>query len=106
MSNAVKIAGVRTAKNKKDGKEFIALDLVQIKPVVSKTTGKAYLGVTKTSITTALSKALAETLVGSELPGTIERVELPAEKHVDWKNPSTGEIMKITHQNIWVPEQV
>jgi hypothetical protein len=81
---------------------FVALDLVQLKAVKSKVTGKDYIATVKASVTTNLSKVLAETLIGQELSGTIQERDLPAEKHRDWKNPRTGEMVRITKERIWV----
>ena len=99
---AVLVNAVRSAE--KDGKTFMALDLIQIKPVLSKTSNKYYLGAIKASITTALSKEVAERLVGTELGGTIITRALPEDKHRNWVNPRTQETILITQENVWVAE--
>lgn len=87
----------------KDGREFTALDLVKPTMVKSKTSGRYYVGGIKASITTSLSLAVAKSLIGSEMDGNIVKQDLPVEQHRDWKNLSTGELVKITTQNVYIP---
>ena len=103
MNNSVKVAGVRVVKGEQG--EFCALDLISLQFKQSKTTGKEYLAPVKASITTALSKELAETLVGETFPGKIIRRELPKAEYRKWVNPSTGEEMTITHENVYVSNE-
>lgn len=102
-TQAVLVNAVREVKQ--EGKpSFVALDLVQLKSLKSKISGKDYIATVKASVTTNLSPELARTLVGQELGGTIVERELPAEKHRDWMNPRTGEMIKITKERIWVAQ--
>jgi hypothetical protein len=91
------VNAVRPATSK-DGKEFIALDLVQIQPVMSKTSKKEYLGTVRASITTALSKEVAEALLGSEIGGKIIKTLRETPEEYTTKD---GRKVTITYDTTW-----
>jgi hypothetical protein len=98
MTNQVFINGVRPAFNKETGVEFTALDLIQIKPVTSKS-GRDYLGTVKCSTTTPLSLEVAAELIGTTLPGTIMSVKLENPfKHTT----KDGREVLVSYENFWV----
>jgi hypothetical protein len=79
----------------KEGKEFFALELQgDLEIVVSKETAKPYLTARKTSIPCTFEESIAKTLIGRQLPGGIERIEV--EKY-DFIVPSTGKKIKLSH---------
>lgn len=95
------VNAVRTAVNKKDGKEFIALDLVSLQGVKSKTSGKEYLGTVKASVTTALSKEVAEKLLGQNIGGSI--IRKPLEKPFAHTTKDGRKVM-VSFETQWVSE--
>jgi hypothetical protein len=77
------------------GNEFHVMVLQgDIEVVVSKETGKPYLTVRKTSIPCTFDESIAKTLIGHQLPGGIERIEV---KQYEFVVPSTGKKIKLTH---------
>jgi hypothetical protein len=93
-STMVKIIEVKTVK-KPTGEEFNML-VVQggIEPLVSKKTGKIYFTMRKASVSTTLDAATCKVLVGSELPGSIEKIECDP---YEYTVKETGEILKLSH---------
>jgi hypothetical protein len=77
------------------GKEFNVIILQgDIEVAVSKETGKPYLTARKTSIPCTFDESIAKTLIGQQLPGGIERVEV---KSYEFVVPSTGKKIKLSH---------
>lgn len=77
------------------GKEFNVIVLQgDIEVVVSKETGKPYLTARKTSIPCTFDEVIAKTLIGQQLPGAIERVEV---KPYEFVVLSTGKKIKLSH---------
>lgn len=90
----------RTAK---DGKEFFALELSGgIEMVKSKSTGMYYATAKKTTITSSFDEETCKSLVGTEIPGYIAKVECDPYTLV---NEETGEEQTVTSRNMYVPEQ-
>jgi hypothetical protein len=82
----------RKAPNKK---EFTVLNLQgSIEVVISKETGRPYLTARKTSIPCTFDETLAKTLVGTSLPGEIERKEVAPYEFVI---PGTKKKIKLNH---------
>jgi hypothetical protein len=79
----------------KTGKEFLVMILQgDIEIVVSKETGKPYLTARKTSIPCTFDESVSKTLIGHQLPGGIERIEV---KQYEFMVPSTGKKIKLHH---------
>ena len=79
----------------KAGKDFLVMILQgDIEIAVSKETGKPYLTARKTSIPCTFDESVAKTLIGHQLPGGIERIEVKAYEFVV---PSTGKKIKLHH---------
>ena len=79
----------------KTGKEFNVMVLQgDIEIAVSKDTGKPYLTARKTSIPCTFDESIAKTLIGHQLPGGIERIEV---KPYEFVVPSTGKKIKLAH---------
>jgi len=90
----VTIIGTET-RITKAGKEFHVMVLQgDIEVAISKETGKPYLTARKTSIPCTFDETIAKTLVGHQLPGGIERIEV---EQYEFKVPSTGKKIKLTH---------
>ncbi len=97
----VKITGIKHVLNAK-GEEFICFILHgDIELVQSKETGNWYATAMKTSISCTFDESVAESMVGKELPGTIEKVET---KPYDYTVPETKEVIKLTHTYVYNPK--
>lgn len=97
----VKIIGTKVS-HKKDGKPFVSLKLQGTPEFVqSQQTGKMYLTAKTCSIASTFDEATAESLVGKELPGTIERV--PSEPY-EYTIEATGEVITLSHRYEYCPE--
>ena len=79
----------------KSGKEFNVMVLqVDVEIAISKDTGKPYLTARKTSIPCTFDESIAKALIGQQLPGGIERIEV---KPYEFVVPSTGKKIKLSH---------
>lgn len=86
----------------KAGKEFLVMILQgDIEIAISKDTGKPYLTARKTSIPCTFDEGIAKSLIGHQLPGGIERVEVKA---YEFTVPSTGKKIKLTHSYLYSKE--
>jgi hypothetical protein len=86
----------------KSGKEFLVMVLQgDIEIAISKDTGKPYLTARKTSIPCTFDESIAKTLIGQQLPGGIERVEV---KPYEFVVPSTGKKIKLSHSYLYSKE--
>ena len=72
----VQIIGFEKKQSK--SKESYAVLILAAEPevMISKSSGRPYISVRKTSIPCALEESQAQALIGKELPGTIERVSV------------------------------
>jgi hypothetical protein len=86
-----------------DGKEFFVLELQGgIEMVKSKETGKLYVTARKASISSTFDELTCQALIGTELPGKVEKVECEA---YDYTIKDTGEIIVLTHRFDYVEEE-
>lgn len=93
-----------TQRKSKDGKAFMALTLQgDVEMIQSQTTGKFFLTAKKVSIPSTFDEVMAQTLIGTTMKGTIERVECDPYEYVV---PSTGEVMTLAHTYEYRPESV
>ena len=97
----VRIIDYKT-RTSEDGKEFFTLEIQGgIEMVLSQTTGNFYATARKSSITTTFNEQTCKALIGTEMPGSIEKQECePYEYTVE----DTGEIITLTHKYMYVPE--
>lgn len=97
----VQITGFSVKENK-EGKTFVSLELQgEISMTQSRETGKFYATARKCSITSTFSEEVAATLVGKELPGTIEKV---ACEEYELTDKETGEVKLMSHRYEYLPE--
>ena len=97
----VTIIAIRKNVNSKE-EEFISLILQgEIDLVQSKETGNYYATARRASITSTFDERTAEGLVGSKLPGVIEKVE---SEPYDYTVKETGESIKLSHKFEYKPE--
>ena len=81
---------------KKEGRKEFNMLIVQggIESLVSKKTGRIYFTMRKANVSTTFDETTCKSLIGSELPGTIEKINCdPYEYTVE----ETGEVLTLTH---------
>jgi hypothetical protein len=99
----VRIIKSKTSHNA-EGKPFVSLKLEgDPEAVQSMQTGRMYLTSRTCYISTTFDEATANSLIGKQLPGTIERV--PSEPY-EYKVESTGEVITLSHRYEYKPAQV
>jgi hypothetical protein len=85
-------------RKNKEGVEFNALILQGgIELVKSKETGAWYATSKRASITSTLDDATCQNLIGTQIPGSVQRVET---EPYDFTVKDTGEVLTLTHR--WV----
>jgi hypothetical protein len=89
-------------KQAKDGRDFTLLELQGgLEMVQSKETQRFYATVRKCTVTTTFDEAVAKSLIGTQMPGRIVRVECePYEYTVE----NTGEVITLAHRWGYWPE--
>ena len=89
-------------RTRKDGTTFIALELSGgVELVQSNKSGKFYATVRKTSIPSTFNETIAKGLIGSQMPGSIVRVQVDPYQFV---NQRTGEVLTLQHSFSYQPE--
>src|SRR5690606_16708985 len=84
-----------------EGKLFVSLELIGDAEIIqSKETGKFYATVKRCFIPSTFDERTAKLMLGKEIAGNIVRKECTA---YDYKVPSTGELISLTHQYEYVP---
>jgi hypothetical protein len=79
-----------------EGKEFFVLELQGgIEMVKSKETGKFYVTARKASISSTFDELTCQALIGTELPGKVEKVECEA---YEYTIKDTGEVITLNHR--------
>ncbi|MEI6435534.1 MAG: hypothetical protein WCP32_11865 [Bacteroidota bacterium] len=97
----VTISGYRVKQNA-EGKDFCALILLGgIELVKSSVTDQFYATARKASITSTFTEEVCKTLIGSKLPGIIEKVECEDYKYVI---AETGEKVTLNHRFVYNPK--
>lgn len=91
----VKIVDYKTYQ-KEDGTEFCAL-VVQggLEAVKSKETGKTYFTASRAKVPCTFDEAMCSSLIGNEIEGKIRKIKVDP---YEYSNPSTGEIMTLSHR--------
>jgi len=80
----------------KDGEAFMVIVLQgKLEIATSESTGRPYLTARRTSIPFTFSEDYARSLIGSELPREIDRVEC---EEYEFVVPRTGKKLKFTHR--------
>jgi len=89
-------------RTNKDGKEFNALILQSgIELVKSHETGRWYATAKKASITSTFDNAMCQSLIGTQIPGSVQRVESDP---YEFTIRDTGEVLKLTHRWVYLKE--
>jgi hypothetical protein len=97
----VTVTGFKTMKAK-DGRDFTLLELQGgLEMCQSKETSRFYATVRRCSVSTTFDEVVAKSLIGTQMPGKIVRVECePYEYAVE----NTGEIITLAHRWGYWPE--
>lgn len=97
----VQIIDVKTITTEA-GKSFSML-VVQggLEALVSNKTGKIYLTMRKANLSTTFDAATCSSLIGSELPGKVEKVDCPPYEYIV---KETGEILTLSHNWQYIDE--
>lgn len=90
-------------RQNKEGESFISLELTgDVEFIQSSLTGKFYASAKRCSISSVFTEDVAKTLIGKQLPGSIQRVECEAYEYTIEK---TGETMLLSHTYTYVPDE-
>ena len=90
-----------TKRQNAEGKEFFTLNLMGgVELVKSTKTGNHYATAWKSSISCTFNEDVCKSLIGSKLPGTVQKIECEA---YEYALPSTGEIVMLTHKYLFNP---
>ena len=85
-----------------DGREFCALQSQGgLEAIKSKETGRTYLTAIKSTLSCTFDEATCETLKGTQLPGTIKKVEV---EPYEYAVPENGEVITLSHRFEYVGE--
>jgi len=96
----VTITGSETRKNSKN-EDFCVLILQGgLEIVTSKSTGKPYATVHKVSIPATFDEATAKSMIGKQLKGEIQKVEV---EPYEYTLKETGEVVKLIHSYTYNP---
>lgn len=90
----VKIIAIEERFTKKGEFKVIVLQ-GKVEVAISESTGRPYLTARKTSIPFTFSEEFAQSLIGTELPGDIERVEC---EEYEFKVPGSTKKLTFTHR--------
>lgn len=86
-----------------EGKDFFVLELQGgIEMIKSQETNKFYITARKTTISSTFDEATCQALIGTELPGKIEKVVCPSYSYII---KDTGEEITLSHRFEYVEEE-
>jgi hypothetical protein len=89
-------------RQNKEGQEFNALILQGgIELVKSQETQRWYATAKKASITSTFDDAMCQSLIGTQIPGSVQRVET---EPYEFTVKDTGEVLTLTHRWIYLRE--
>jgi hypothetical protein len=87
-----------------NGQEYLSLELEgDVAFVQSQNTGRFYATTKRSFMYAAMDEATAKALVGSKMPGSIDRV--PCDPY-EYTVPETGEVITLAYSYQYVPEGV
>ena len=85
-----------------EGREFFTLTIQGGVEVVESQNGNLYMTARKTSIPSTFDEEGCELLLGTEIPGEIEKVEC---EPYEYENKNTGEIITLSYTYTYVAEE-
>lgn len=96
----VKIIGFKERLSN-EGKAFNALELQGGVEIITSAKGGMYATARHTSVATTFDAETCQSLIGTEIPGSIEKQECDPYEYIVEK---TGEVMVLNHRFTFVPE--
>jgi hypothetical protein len=97
----VRIISYKLSQNA-EGKEFVMLKLQGgVEAIQSQQTGRFYLTAKTCFINSTFDESTAEALIGSQLPGSVERVTCDP---YEYTIKETGEVVTLLHRFEYMPE--
>jgi len=101
LTNMVKVIEVKQSE-RTDGTAFFSVKIQGgVEFVQSQQTGAFYITARTCLIPTTFDEETANAMIGSELPGTVKRVE---SEPYDYTIKATGEIIKLSHSYQYAPD--
>ena len=97
----VKIIGYKE-RTSNDGRTFNALELQGGVEITTSASGGLYATARKTSVATTFDAETCQSLIGTEIPGNIEKVDC---EPYEYTLEKTGEVLVLQHRYSFVPEQ-
>lgn len=98
----VRIIGYKKRKTE-DDKTFYALHVQGgIEMVKSQVTGSFYATARKTSVISTFDEETCKALIGTEMPGKVEKVSCEA---YEYTIKETGEVITLTHRYTYLPSE-
>ena len=89
-------------RTNRDGKEFNALILQSgIELVKSRETQRWYATAKRASITSTFDDAMCQSLIGTEIPGSVQRVQT---EPYEFTVRDTGEVLTLTHRWVYMKD--
>ncbi|MEO6670000.1 MAG: hypothetical protein ABIN36_11020 [Ferruginibacter sp.] len=89
-------------RNSEDGTQYISLELEgDVAFVQSQRTGRFYATTRRCFMYAAMDESTAKGLIGSQMPGTIERVSTDP---YDYAIPGSGEVIQLSYTYQYRPE--
>lgn len=86
-----------------EGKEFFTLELQGgVEIVKSQETGKNYMTARKASMSCTFDELTCQSLIGTELPGSVKKVECDA---YEYTIKDTGEVITLNHRFEYVDQE-
>ena len=98
----VTIANATERTRKSDGSIFVSLDLIGEPTVTISSNGIPSLTAPRASLPSNLSLAVCKSLIGKQLPGSIQKIEC---EPYQYTNKDTEEVMTCTHKFQYSPEE-
>lgn len=97
----VKIIGYKESISN-EGKAFNSLVLQGGVEIIHSASGNLYATARKANLASAFDEATCQSLVGTELAGTIEREDC---EPYQYASPQTGEVLTMFHRYVFIPEE-
>ena len=88
-------------KKNSDGEDFIVLVLTGDLEFIQSKEGRLYATVKKANIASTFSEDVAKTMIGKQLPGSIDKQEC---EPYDYVVPQTGKIRELNYRWVYVPD--
>lgn len=85
-----------------DGRTFFTLTLQGGVEIVHSANGKQYITAKKASMATTFDELTCQSLIGVDLPGTIQRIECDP---YEYTVPNTGEMILLSHRFEYVQDE-